>query len=80
MDWPVPFGLMTAINLVGHDRGAVLDEDAFQHTVLGRRHLEYNLVGFDIDQRLVTLDGIARLLVPAGDHAVADRFREGRAP
>src|SRR6185312_16207486 len=47
-----------------------LVRDGFQHAVDGRGHFEHDLVGFQVHQVLVALDGIAHLLVPAGDGGI----------
>src|SRR6185312_9443337 len=40
----------------------------------GRGNLGVDLVGRDLEERLVALDGIARLLEPLGDGAFGDGF------
>ena len=47
---------------------------------LRRRRLEHHLVGLDVDQILVALDVIARLLVPRHQRRLGDRFRQAAAP
>ena len=49
-----------------------------QHAGLGRRQLQHHLVGLDVDQVLVALHGLARLLVPGEQRRLGDRFRELR--
>ena len=58
-----------------HGRALVLD-DGPEHAALGRRHLDHDLVGLDVDEHLVALDGIALLLVPGDDQRVGDRLRQ----
>ena len=63
------------------DQGADLDGLAFghpnneQYTLCRRRDLRVNLIGDDLDQRLILGDGLARLLQPLADRA----FRDGLA-
>lgn len=54
----------------------VIEQNFLKHPVTGCRHFQHDLVRFDINQRLVTLDGVAGLLVPADHDAVTDRFRQ----
>ena len=49
-----------------------------QHAGGGRRHFDRHLVGFELDQRLVDGDGVARLLEPLADGRLGDGFAEGR--
>ena len=53
---------------------AVLDRDLGEHAGGRRRHFERDLVGFQLDQRLVDRDGFARLLEPFADGRFGDRF------
>ena len=57
--------------------GALIDRDG-QHAVSRRRHLDRDLVGLDLDQQLVLLDGVAALLGPLADGALGDAFAHGR--
>src|SRR6267143_1474685 len=59
------------------DGVAVLGRHVGKHAGGGRRHLDRHLVGLELDQRLVDRDGVARLLEPAADRRLADRFAEG---
>ena len=71
-------GLDYCDDLFGKHGVAFVLQYLAQHAV-GRRHdLQHHLVGFDVDQQLVTLDCITRLLVPGGDGAVGNRFGESR--
>jgi len=71
----------------GH-RLAVLGRDLAKHAGRGRRHFDGDLVGFELDQRLVHRDGVAGLLEPAADggfrHGLAERrntnFSHGSFP
>ena len=54
-----------------------LDEDLLQHAGDRRRDLGVDLVGRDLEQRLVDLDVVADLLEPAGDGALGDALAEG---
>jgi hypothetical protein len=60
------------------DRLAVLGEDLAQRAGDRRGHFDRDLVGFQFDQRLVDLDGVARLLEPGADGGFADGFAKGR--
>ena len=57
----------------GH-RVARVHDDFRKHTGCGRRHLDRDLVGFELDQRLIGGDGVARLLVPLPDRRLDDGF------
>ena len=61
----------------GHDGLAVLDGDLAQDARRGRIDLQGDLVGLEFADGLVGLDGVARLLEPAADRGLADRFAEG---
>ena len=56
---------------------AVLGRDLAEHTGGWRRHFDGDLVGLELDQRLVHRDGVAGLLEPAADggfrHGLAER-------
>ncbi len=58
-----------------HGVAFVLD-DFGQHAIGFGEYFHHDLVGLDIDDQFVTLDCFARLLVPGGNGAVSDRFRE----
>ena len=58
------------------DRLAILGGDLAEHAGGRRRHLDRHLVGFELDQRLVDRDGVARLLEPFADGRLGDRFAE----
>ncbi len=59
--------------------GLVLaDEDLGQRAGHGRRDLGVDLVGRDLEQRLVDLDLLTLLLEPAGDRALGDALAQGR--
>ena len=59
------------------NRLAVLGRDLAEHTGGWRRHFDGDLVGLELDQRLVHRDGVAGLLEPAADggfrHGLAER-------
>ena len=67
-----------------HERGADLDglvlgdQDRLDHAGDRRRDLGVDLVGGDLEQRLVDLDAVADLLQPAGDRAFRDALAECR--
>ena len=58
---------------------AVLGGDIAEHAGGRRRHLDRHLVGFELDQRLVDRDRIARLLEPLADGRLGHGFAERRA-
>ena len=58
------------------DRLVLLDEDLFDHATDGRRDLGVDLVGRDLEQTFVGLDGVADLLQPAGDRSLGDALAE----
>ena len=53
---------------------AFRDENRFQHARRRRGNVGIDLVGRQLEQRLVELDAIARLLQPANDRAFRKRF------
>ena len=53
---------------------AFLDLDLGQHAGGRRRNLRVDLVGGDLEQRLVAIDRVADLLDPADDRAFGDRL------
>ena len=55
---------------------AVLGGDFRQHAGGGRVDFERHLVGFELDERLVGLDGVAGLFEPAADRRFGDGFAE----
>ena len=57
---------------------ARLGEDLSHHPGGGSGNLGVDLVGRDLDDRLVGLDGVAWLLGPLEDHALGDRLAHGR--
>ena len=60
----------------GRDRVAVLGDD-FRQDAGGRRvDFERHLVGFELDQGLVGLDGVAGLFEPAADGRFGNGFAE----
>ena len=59
------------------DRGVLLGPDLQQGAGDRRGDLGVDLVGGDLEQRLVDRHGVADLLEPAGDGAFGDRFTEG---
>ena len=54
------------------DGGALLHEDLGDEAGSGRRDLGVDLVGRDLEEDLVLRDGVAHLLVPAGDGSFGD--------
>ena len=56
--------------------GAVAVRDPAEHAGLRRRHLEIDLVGLELDQRLADVDGVPFLLQPLGDARVDDRLAD----
>ena len=61
---------------VVRNRGAFLDEDLREDARERRRHLGIDLVGDDLEQRLVLLDGVAWLLEPLADRPLGDALAE----
>jgi len=61
-------------HILAADRLALLGADFLQHAVGGCGHLQHDLVGFEIDQILVALDRVARILVPARNGCVGNRL------
>ena len=57
---------------------ALGDEDLGEHARCGRGHLGVDLVGRDLEQRLVGVDVVADLLQPARDRALGDGLAELR--
>ena len=55
-------------------RFALFDLDLAQHARARRRDFGVNLVGGDLEQRLVSLDLIPNLLQPSDDGALGNRF------
>ncbi len=61
----------------GSDGVAILGDD-FRQDAGGRRvDFERDLVGFELDQRLVGLDGVAGFFEPAADGRFGNGFAEG---
>jgi len=61
----------------GH-RGAVLQPDFLEQPGCGRRNLENDLVGLQVDEVLIARHGITRLLVPRHNRGVSHRLRQLR--
>ena len=57
---------------------AFLALDAGDHAAALGVHLEVDLLGFELDDRLADLDAVALLLQPARDARLDDRFTEFR--
>ncbi|MCY1430185.1 hypothetical protein D9M71_461260 [compost metagenome] len=58
--------------------GVTLVLDDLSEDAIGfGQNFDHHLVGLDVDDQLVALYGVARLLVPGSDGAVSNRFREG---
>src|SRR5690606_23391647 len=66
-----------AEHFAGEHGLALALDDLTDHAVGFGQHFHDDLVGLDVDDQLVALDGLARLLVPGGHGAVGNRFREG---
>ena len=67
-----PSGAITAIFVPDVDGLALLDEDLLHDAGGGARHLGVDLVGRDLEERLVGLDGLALGLEPLRDRALGD--------
>ena len=61
----------------GGDGFAVFHGDLAENTGRGRIDLQGDLVGLEFADRLVRFHGVARLLEPAADRGLADRFAKG---
>ncbi|KJL18764.1 Dihydrolipoyllysine-residue acetyltransferase component of pyruvate dehydrogenase complex [Microbacterium azadirachtae] len=59
------------------DRVVLGDEDLLDHAADGGRDLGVDLVGRDLEQSLVGLNGVADLLEPTGHRALGDALSEG---
>src|SRR5690606_25572441 len=70
-------GAQAAQQLAGEHGFALVLDDLGEYAVGFGEYFHHHLVGFDVDDQLIALDRIARLLVPGGDGAVGNRFREG---
>src|SRR5690606_33737426 len=66
-----------AQHFAGENGLALALDDFTDHAIGFGQHFHNNLVGFDVDDQFVALYGFARLLVPGGNGAVGNRFREG---
>src|SRR5690606_27455655 len=55
-----------AQQFVGKNGVAFVLDDFGENAIRFGQHLDHHLVGFDVDDQLITLDGLARLLVPGG--------------
>ena len=66
-----------AQQLAGENGFALALDDFTDHAIGFGQHFHDDLVGLDVDDQFVALDGFARLLVPGGNGAVGNRFREG---
>src|SRR5919204_347412 len=77
---PAALAVLLDLGQLGaHPHGLVdLHLDALQHPRHRRGHLGVDLVGGDLEQRLVDLDLVALLLQPARDGALGDRLAELR--
>jgi hypothetical protein len=65
-------------DLARSDRAAVGLDDLDEHAVGRGRQLEHDLVGLDVDEVLVALDRLARLLVPGEQRRLRNRFGQLR--
>jgi len=61
-------------DLPARDGGAIGNLDLPQHAARRRRHFEHDLVGLEVDQVLVAVDGIARLLAPRDERGIGHRL------
>ena len=75
---PLPPDCHAPDDLADRDGVAGLGEDLLHHPGGGSGNLGVDLVGRDLDDRLVGLDGVAGLLGPLEDHALGDRLAHGR--
>ena len=64
--------------LVGQDGIAFVGNDRAQHAVSFSQHFQNDFVGLDVDDQFVTLYSLAWFLVPSGNGAIGNRFRECR--
>ncbi|MCY1360146.1 hypothetical protein D9M69_467580 [compost metagenome] len=65
-----------AEQFAAEDGVALVLDDFSQDAVGFRQDFHDHFVGFDVDNQLVALDRLARLLVPGSHGAVGNRFRE----
>ncbi len=65
-------------HLPDRDRLALLDEDLADCSTRGRGQLDVDLVGRDLDDGVVHLDGLADLHTPFEDRSLGDRLSRGR--
>ena len=61
---------------VVRDRRAFLGQDLLEDALVRRRHLRVDLVGDDLEQRLVLVDMVAGLLEPLADRPLGDALAE----
>ncbi len=66
-----------AQHLLGLHGVAFFHQHLAQRAGLGCHDLEHHLVGLDLDDQLVALDAITRLLVPSSHAALGNGFRKG---
>ena len=72
------FGVDDGDQLIGHDRGAVALLDVGDHASRRRGQFQHHLVGLDVDQVLVTGDGVADFLVPLQQRGLGHRLGQLR--
>ncbi len=65
-----------AQNLVRQNGSAFFGNDCAQYAVSFSQHFQYDFVSLDVDDQVVTLDGLTWFLVPGGNGAIGNRFRE----
>ena len=65
-----------AQHFVGQNGVAFVLDDSAQHAVSSGQYFQHYLVGFDINDQVVALYSVARLLVPGGNGAIGNRFRK----
>jgi hypothetical protein len=74
----VGLGVDPRDHLVARHRAAVADDVFGDHAGGGRRHLEHDLVGLDLDHDLVHRHGLPGLLLPLQQGRFGDRLRQLR--
>ena len=62
--------------LVRQNGSAFFSNDCAQHAVSFGQHFQNDFVGLDVNDQVVTLYSVAWFLVPSGNGAIGNRFRE----
>src|SRR3989338_1969464 len=70
-------GTQAAQQFAGQHGFAFILDDFGEYAVGFGEYFQHHLVGLDVDDQVIALDRIARLLVPSSHGAVGNRFREG---